>query len=192
MDLYEDLRILTNSLAFDPENHIKNIAKLLLSKFVFKSKTAEFRLADVEFYVYQNQIHPDKSCYYFKSAGRNTRQLLFLHWYVHGAGIDLTLGNGFDMAVGVLIRKIVRLDGTLLHTGGPWYVRKKIEEITSLTSDQLKYNLEAKNVISNEYLSILQNQTLELDIISSKRINLEKNFPNNQEFNSRNYRFYLK
>ena len=92
------------NLSIDRENIEKDflrIASELMNQWIFKVDTAEYRIAEIEFY-FQSDFHNDGYTHGHmlqKERGR---------WYFHGSGVDLTFGSG-DMFGGILIRAICDL-----------------------------------------------------------------------------------
>ncbi|MGE3652804.1 MAG: hypothetical protein AB7G22_01660 [Flavobacteriales bacterium] len=183
MKKFEDLFI-----DFNPKNSEKDFRKIasnLMNNFVIRANRKDYRLAEIEFYLYEKDNHEDDFIH-AKISGKEilnesaTYQKKMGRWYFHYSGIDLTFGdeqkNRFG---GILIRSILPLEEKSKPIIGP---------------------LKLKNHLLNQYDNISQSRDfLKLipiedklkqdEIIPMQRVGLGNT--GNEKFKNLEYRFVL-
>jgi hypothetical protein len=106
-----------NSTTDTIKKSFDQIADNLFNNFQLLVNESYYRLLDIEFYYNAEGVHDDIY------AHKHEAQLLQCKWYVHGSGIDITIGNGINHG-GILIRGIAKLFGDA--TPEKNYIQKQI------------------------------------------------------------------
>lgn len=98
----------------DMTNQFTEIANNLMNYFVIRANRKDYRLAEIEFYLYEKDKHKDDFIHakIIKDKPNDSakHQIKMGCWYFHYSGIDLTFGNGKNRFGGILIRSLVALD----------------------------------------------------------------------------------
>lgn len=198
----DTLKALLNevSICDQPSRLFDQIAHNLLNNIALMINGYQFRLLEIEFYIY-NHHHTDIFAHCFKY------QKTHFKWYFHHAsekehsykggnykGLDLTCGNENTYG-GILIRAIQNDKGEIIE--GPCRVVNKILELTGcesileLVTSKLQNNIEA----DNPFLCLKASNFPEEFIFRSPRIGLtlkkSDNLALREQYISKLYRFLI-
>ena len=158
------------------------IANGLMNNFLIRANNKDFRLSEIEFYLYEQGKHEDNHIHSMVLANGNQNesslyQNKMANWYFHYSGIDLTFGDEKNRYGGILIRSIVSVsDGK-----------------------EIKGPLKLKNYLLNQYNNICScGEFLKLVLTDEKKsykINLDNRIGlgkmGDAEFKNRQYRFVI-
>jgi hypothetical protein len=95
----------------NPEPDFKRIATELMNKWLLLAGDTQYRIAEIEFYLRDDQFHRDIYTHGHEIQKTSHR------WYFHGSGIDITFGKGSYYG-GILLRAIYDLKNDR-YTYGP-------------------------------------------------------------------------
>lgn len=180
MDEYKDL-FDNIEITRDMTIEFRKIADALLNDFAIKANNKVYRLAEIEFYMHVENIHPDtfihaKAKNDINEARENQHKMGL--WYFHYSGIDLTFGDEKKRYGGILIRKVIDIEN----------------------GESINGPLKLKNRFLNNY-STLVNKEPFLQLIKFKhevrypysQTTFRKNLgiEDNEEYRERYYNFYL-
>ncbi len=204
--LYSKLLKIVNeaSDAVQLENGFNEIASLLLLQSNLMVANKAYQILDIEFYFYNEKIHPDPYSHSFQYASSvRSKQSVTGSWYFHRftgiekythtrRGLDITYGDGTkERYGGILIRAIKNLqDGRIIS--GPSRV---VSEIIFAANDPL--NLERIAFDMNAGLAFDSKELLHISafaiprpitVHSSERFGLSDKDP---EFREKKYRFFV-
>ena len=96
----QQLKDKLNFIGFDGDYNrfFNSIATLLMNKFVIRTARGDYRITDIEFYLFDIGSHRDVLTYpRIMNAGR---------WFFHDSGVDLTFTSHHNRFGGILIRGI--------------------------------------------------------------------------------------
>jgi hypothetical protein len=133
----------------DIQHQFKRVSELLFSKNVLIVNDAVYRLVDIEYYAYSGMF---EDVYTHK----NPQQLSNGKFYLHGSGMDITFGDGYNYG-GILIRGIVKLKKQEhaahympeKYIDGPWLSASEIiSQLNPITQD-----------VTSNTISLLQTET---------------------------------
>ncbi len=86
----------------NPSASFDQIANALFNKYIIQVNDSFYRLLEAEFYYNDGKEHTDIYTHGHKWQKRSG------YWYVHGSGIDITIGND-NASGGILLRSIQKL-----------------------------------------------------------------------------------
>jgi len=189
-----------------------NIAQLLLNESVLTVKAQQYRLVEIEFYYYNESIHPDSFTH--KSLEQQAHSQWYLHRYhrkslvkyeiIQGGfksgkhkGLDITFGDKkLNTYGGILLRGIVSLSGGD-YISGPCRVVNKIMEnigIDEKNMSGLYELLKEKNITNVDQPIYISPSVFEQRDISKKpRVGLtnKMNDTNKAFFISKPYNYFI-
>lgn len=177
-DLFKDLEVQN-----DMTKKFSEIAEKLMNNFVIKANNIDYRLAEIEFYLYEKGKHEDTFIHANVLEEKPNKaaklQCKMACWYFHYSGIDITFGNKNGRFGGILIRSLVSsLENPTNELVGPLKLKNELlnqyQEIDK-SRDFLKLS------ISKKSLSIVPKHLV--------RVNLGKS--GDQKFREMKYRFIL-
>lgn len=161
----------------------KELAEYMLNGSILEVKEKKYRLAEIEFYLY-NDEHKDTyahcqedqkkyNSWYFHKRGKS---------YIGGTrkGLDYTLGNEKSY-FGILIRSMICLDTESLIEGPCLCVNKILEDADMKSIDDF--------VSNNIKMDLVKTELKKEDIYIAPRIGL--NDTKNPEFRNKEYRFLI-
>ena len=159
------------------ENTIKDdfarIANELLNKWILKVGGSQYRIAEIEFYYKDDNQEHDDSYIHGHAQQRQKGK-----WYFHGAGIDITFGNGKAFG-GILIRAMVNIDTNEYFYGPLVCIQELFRNFSTIFNTEINFGLvPSKN-----------NQVIEEKIIRAPRVGL--NPTKNPEMWNELYRFLI-
>ncbi|CAF1241262.1 unnamed protein product [Adineta steineri] len=192
----------------DYQNAFQTIANKLMNGYeLVINKEHNFRLCEIEFYLYHQIRHQDTF------AHRHPEQIHYSNWYFHRQGtsstasykggtykgLDITFGSLNDTSYGgILIRSIENKETKQIYEGSCLVVDAILnlcnsETIKELVEIKLNKNLHVFNENQFIYLRSCKSQTNQ-DIIASPRVGLTLKVPSldRERFLFRPYRFTLK
>jgi len=158
-----------------------NVANKLLNESILNFGQNKFRLAEIEFYLFNEQEFKDQTTH------KNKRQLSSDYWYFHRSskndilkpinriGLDITCGNQSEgIYGGILIRAIQNLqdENDYVH-GTAQIVDRILADLHLQLSDIVR--IEEKPVDQNPYLSLNQQTLTPQVIFPCPRVGLGKN-----------------
>lgn len=137
------------------------IALILLSRIRISTPREHFYVREIEFYFYNEEIHPDPYSH------KHKRQAEFGEWYFHRFntiesflksnrnGIDITFGNKEENCFGgILIRKIQNVNKKELIVGINKVVRELIKNIGEENTDEVALNTGQKAFDKSQILHL--------------------------------------
>lgn len=186
------------------EKGFNKVAKLLLLQSNLMVANKAYELMDIEFYFYNEKIHPDPYSHSFQYASSvRKKQSVTGSWYFHRftgiekythtrRGLDITYGDGEkDRYGGILIRSIKNLqDGRIIS--GPSRVVSEIILAANdpLNLERIAFDMSAGLVFDPKEL--LHISTLEtprtIPVYSSERFGLSDKNPG---YRKKKYRFFV-
>ncbi len=204
--LYSSLLKIVNeaSDAEQLEHGFNVVAKLLLLQSNLMVAGKAYQILDIEFYFYNEKIHPDPYSHSFQYASRvRKKQSVTGSWYFHRftgiekythtrRGLDITYGDGTkERYGGILIRAIKNLqDGRIIS--GPSRV---VSEIILAANDPINLEriaLDMRAGLAFDSKELLHISSLAspkpITIHSSIRFGLSDKDP---RFREKKYRFYV-
>ena len=178
-DLFKDLEVQS-----DMTKKFSEIAEKLMNNFVIKANNKDYRLAEIEFYLYEKGKHEDTFIHANVLEEKKPNKAAKLQskmacWYFHYSGIDITFGNENGRFGGILIRSLVSsLVNPTNELVGPLKLKN---ELLNLYQEIDKSRDFLKLSISKKPLSIVPKPLV--------RFNLGKS--GDQKFKEMKYRFIL-
>lgn len=187
------------------ENGFNQVAKLLLLQSNLIVANKAYELMDIEFYFYNEKIHPDPYSHSFQYASRvRKKQSVTGSWYFHRftgiekythtrRGLDITYGDGEKQRYGGILIRAIKDLGEERIISGPSRV---VGEIILAANDP--HNLERIAFDMNAGVAFDPQELLHISLIesprtipvfSSERFGLSDKDP---EFRHKRYRFYVK
>lgn len=115
------------------DKDFKRIASEIMNQWILKVESAEYRIAEIEFY-FKSDFHEDHYTHGHilqKEMGR---------WYFHGSGVDLTFGSK-DMYGGILIRAIYKIKSKEFIYGPLKTVTELFSNLPSIYETKLTFGL---------------------------------------------------
>src|SRR4051812_18279823 len=102
--MYLDIKkeLMFKILKSDPCSSFSEIANDLFNDYVIQVNDNLYRLLEIEFYYNDSKEHSDSYTHGHMCQNRSG------YWYVHGSGIDITIGNE-QATGGILLRSIKKL-----------------------------------------------------------------------------------
>ena len=175
------------------EAGFKRLAEYLMNECVLEVNSEKYQLAEIEFYYYDKENHPDVFVHC------DEEQLNSNTFYVHNkggirAGIDITFGNK-NYYGGILIRSLKNINNDEEPIKGSKNCRELMEKKLRINSlKDLKKLLTGKNI--DEYIknktSINKNFLLKSCRVGLNFSNQCHNFDLEKEFIFKPYRYILK
>lgn len=178
------------------------IAKLLLLQNTLRIAGKPYQLMDVEFYFYNEKIHPDPYSHSFQYPNSvRKKQSVTGAWYFHRftgmatythtrRGIDLTYGDGDRQRYGgILIRAIKSLEDERIITGPSRVVGEVITAMeNSIELEKIALDMHAGLAFATKCSLFLEpiSFVTELSIYSSQRFGLSEK---NLIYQQKHYRF---
>lgn len=109
------------------------IADELMNNYILTVCNAEYRIAEIEFYLHSNS-HPDHYVH------KHELQKKYAAWFFHGSGMDITFGNGKDYG-GILIRAIYNINNDEYIYGPLNTVRELFINFTNIYKSPIAFGL---------------------------------------------------
>lgn len=181
------------------------VAKLLLlqSNLMVADKAYEF--LDIEFYFYNEKIHPDPYSHSFQYASSvRKKESVTGSWYFHRftgmekythtrRGLDITYGDGEKQRYGgILIRSIKNLQDGRVISGPSRVVAEIILSANDpLNLERIAFDMNAGVAFDPKellHISPLENPRT-VHVCSSERFGLSDKYP---EYRGKKYRFFVK
>jgi len=144
------------------------IAKDLFSNWALKLNNNTYLITEIEFYLFNEDTHPDKSTHEHKTEKG--------HWRAHSQGLDISLG--FDNKTydgGILIRGIKKEDDSLFINGPRRVVSQIFDEFGLSTSN-------------NKGITLIPSQILQRVIYRTIRTGITEN--NSPGYSHLKYNFF--
>lgn len=146
-----------------------DIAETLTQKVNLKINNSFYRIVDFEFYTFSENLQ-DPYTY------KNNLQLQNCKLYLHGSGIDITLGDGINYG-GVLLRSIIKLYGDSEPEQG--FMKQQFIG-PQIVATEIISNLNPLNSFVNNEISIIDVKTLNNNfkfypakkVVKTKRVGL--------------------
>jgi hypothetical protein len=103
----------------DVQNEFQRIATSLMNEYVLIANKSKYRLAEIEFYMYEKGKHEDTFIHanVLDDKKPNIAKILqskMAKWYYHYSGIDITFGNIEENGSrfgGILLRGLIEVGG---------------------------------------------------------------------------------
>src|SRR5690606_32103541 len=187
----------------DVERGFINAARLLLLDYKLVAGNTDFEILELEFYFYQENVHPDPYSHAFQYPNRVIPKMSVTgSWYFHRfigidkythtrRGLDLTYGSG-DLSAygGLLIRSVKReADGCMIS--GPSNVIGRVLEAVDnpMAIQHLAFSLEDGMAFRNDsVIKLLPRETpLEKPLFQTRRKGLGDKEP---YYRDKEYRFF--
>lgn len=187
------------------EKGFNEVAKLLLLQSNLMVANKAYELLDIEFYFYNEEIHPDPYSHAFQySSSVREKESVTGSWYFHRftgmakythtrRGLDITYGDGEKQRYGgILIRAIKNLRENRIISGPS----RVVGEIISAANDP--HNLERIAFDMSAGVAFDPKQLLHISpiesprtipVFSSERFGLSDKDP---EYRKKKYRFFVK
>ncbi|TSA37659.1 MAG: hypothetical protein D4R64_05555 [Porphyromonadaceae bacterium] len=172
---------------------MESLADELMNNRILKAGNKQYRLTEIEFYLFHRELFPDPTTHCDK------RQLTSDHWYFHRfpgseilrplnrIGMDLTCGNQAEKIYGgILIRAIQDIDGKEEYIYGPSVLVNKLWSEMIPKPSKLE-DLEEKDANTNSSLQLLPQKLPGQKIFECPRVGLGKKAT--EEFQLAPYRF---
>ena len=162
----------------------ERIAKELFARYIIRTKTAAYRLKEIEFY-YHSKDHPDNTTYgYFNDRPKSDRiyrhklaQTYIFTWFFHYSGVDLVFGSE-GIPGGILIRSIqcIERDGKKINEE----IKGPLVVLLELLNQRMK--LDGTDPI--ELILVKSKLFFDVSLLKrNKRVGLDKADPSNKEYN---------
>ncbi len=137
----------------------ENIAEQILNYYVLDINEKKYRITNIEFYYYNENIHPDINSHSSKYKRAKERQCLNAKWYLHKVsinkksnykGIDYTFGDGKNYG-GILIKEAVSLNKDKTIFPQSKFIDELIDILNPKTKEEFLKMIEQDNKIKFEY-----------------------------------------
>jgi hypothetical protein len=140
------------------EKSFSDIAEQLLNEYILEVDEKRFRIKNIEFYYYNEDIHKDTNSHCCRYKRAKQRQILCNEWYLHKIsinrknyfkGIDYTFGDGHNYG-GILIKEVESL-----ADGKVYYQSTFIDYVIKLLDPKTEFEF-LKMVEDDKRLSIIK------------------------------------
>jgi len=156
------------------EESFKRIANELMNDWILKIEKSSYRIAEIEFYLKNEDKHNDPYVHGHKLQKEKGR------WYIHASGMDLTFGDK-DSFGGILIRAIYNIENEKEYYYGPINCFTEIfKSLNSIYQKSYSFGL-----IKDENKIIKYEEP-----IAARRVNLNKSI--NIDWHNKLYRYLIR
>jgi len=137
----------------------ENIAEEILNYHILDINENKYRITNIEFYYYNEDIHQDINSHSLKYKRAKERQILNAKWYLHKIsinknsnykGIDYTFGDGQNFG-GILIKEVISLNKDKTVFTQSKFIDELINVLEPKTKEEFLSMIEQSNKINFEY-----------------------------------------